>query len=125
MLKRNQERAKSVAGIGSKDRETAVHEGFRDMEAEIEARVGRRTAELRAAYNRLENVINAARLTSIISVDLQGIITVFNSGAERMLGYSASEMVGKETPAVFHLASEVEERARALERTLRAARHGR
>ena len=85
------------------------------MEAEIEARVGRRTAGLRAAYNRLESVINAAKLTSIISGEyLQGIITVFNSGAERMLGYLASEMVGKETPVVFHLASELEDRARIL-----------
>ncbi|HEY6905123.1 MAG TPA: PAS domain S-box protein, partial [Candidatus Acidoferrales bacterium] len=100
--------------MSSKDRETAVHESFGEMEAEIEERVARRTADLRAAYNRLESVINAAKLTSIISVDLEGIITVFNSGAERMLGYSASEMVGKETPAVFHLASEVEERARSL-----------
>jgi PAS domain S-box-containing protein len=108
------ERANSVAGIGSEDRETAVHATFGEMEAEIEARVARRTAELRAAYSRLESVINAAKLTSVISVDLQGVITVFNSGAERMLGYSASEMVGKETPGVFHLASEVEERAHAL-----------
>ncbi len=103
-----------MAGIGSNEHETAVHVTSREMEAEIEARVGRRTAGLRAAYNRLESVINAAKLTSIISVDLQGIITVFNSGAERMLGYSASEMVGKETPVVFHLASELEDRARIL-----------
>lgn len=103
-----------MAGVGSNDHETAVHSTLREMEAEIEARVARRTAGLRAAYNRLESVLNAAKLTSIISIDLQGIITVFNSGAERMLGYSASEMVGKETPAVFHLASEMEERARAL-----------
>ena len=103
-----------MAGIGSNNHETAVHAKLREMEAEIEARVGRRTAGLRAAYNRLESVLNAAKLTSIISVDLQGVITVFNSGAERMLGYSASEMVGKETPVVFHLASELEERARIL-----------
>ncbi|HEY6443800.1 MAG TPA: response regulator [Candidatus Acidoferrales bacterium] len=108
------ERVKPVAGIGSNEYETAAHATLRDMEAEIEARVERRTAGLRAAYDRLESVINAAKLTSIISVDLQGIITVFNSGAERMLGYSASEMVGKETPVVFHLASELEERARTL-----------
>lgn len=75
------------------------------MEAEIEERVGRRTAELRAAYNRLDNILNAAKLTSIISCDLRGIITVFNSGAERMLGYRASDVVGKETPWIFHLRS--------------------
>ncbi|HXU19157.1 MAG TPA: response regulator [Verrucomicrobiae bacterium] len=94
--------------------ESVVGAGFREMEAEIELRVGRRTSQLRAAYNRLESVINAAKLTSIISIDLQGIITVFNSGAERMLGYSASEMVGKQSPVIFHLPSEIEERARSL-----------
>src|SRR5690349_24085303 len=88
------------------------------MEAQIEARVGRRTAELRAAYQRLDNVINGAKLTSIISCDLQGIITIFNSGAERMLGYSASEVVGKQRPGIFHLKSEVEDRARSLSETL-------
>ena len=116
--KRKQERAKSVAGIGSKDPERAVHESFREMEAIIEARVRRRTAELRAAYERLDNVINGAKLTSIISCDLQGIITIFNAGAERMLGYSASEVVGKQRPGIFHLESEVEERARSLSETL-------
>ncbi len=103
-----------MAGIGSNDHETAVHATLREMEAEIEARVERRTVGLRAAYERLDNIINAAKLTSIVAVDLQGIITVFNSGAERMLGYSASEMVGKETPVIFHLASELQERAQSL-----------
>ena len=117
-VKRNPERAKSVGGIGSKDRETAAHESFREMEAEIEVRVSRRTAELRAAYERLDNVINGAKLTSIISCDLQGIITIFNSGAERMLGYLASEVVGKQRPGIFHLKSEVEEQARILSETL-------
>ncbi len=113
-VKGKHENVKTVAGISSNDHETAVHATLREMEAEIEARVVRRTVELRAAYNRLESVINAAKLISIISLDLQGIITVFNSGAERMLGYTASEMVGKQSPVIFHLPSEVEERARSL-----------
>jgi PAS domain S-box-containing protein len=103
-----------MAGIGADNREETVDAALQDLEAEIESRVSSRTAGLRAAYERLENIINAAKLTSIISVDLQGIITIFNSGAERMLGYSASEMIGKQTPAIFHLPCEIEDRARIL-----------
>jgi PAS domain S-box-containing protein len=108
-----------VAGIGSDNNETVVHATFGEMEAEIEARVGRRTAEIRATYNQLESIVNAAKLTAIISIDLKGIITLFNSGAERMLGYSAEEMIGKATPAVFHLPSEVAERGRNLSKHFR------
>ena len=70
--------------------------------------------DFRSSYVQLSSILNAAKLTSIISVDLNGIITVFNSGAERMLGYRAEEMIGKQTPAIFHLPSEVEARARGL-----------
>jgi len=44
----------------------------------------------------------AATEVSIISSDQNGLITTFNSGAERMLGYSAEEMVGKRTAAIIH-----------------------
>ena len=36
---------------------------------------------------------------SYIATDEKGIIQIFNAGAERMLGYAASEVVGKITPA--------------------------
>jgi len=64
---------------------------------------------------RLDGVLRAASHTSIISTDLDGIIQVFNTGAERMLGYSAREVVGKATPELFHLRAEVEAYARELE----------
>ncbi|MBN7823041.1 PAS domain-containing protein, partial [Bowmanella yangjiangensis] len=50
----------------------------------------------------------------IIATDLEGTIRVFNRGAERLLGYSAEEMIGKQKPAVFHLPEEVEARSREL-----------
>jgi PAS domain S-box-containing protein len=76
--------------------------------------LGERTRELGASQARLQAVLNAATKTSIISCDLQGLITVFNSGAERMLGYTAEEMVGKKTPAIFHLESEMIQREQEL-----------
>lgn len=55
----------------------------------------------------LNSVLDAATEVSIIATDQEGVITVFNRGAEQLLGYSADEVVGKQTPALFHLASEV------------------
>ncbi|HTZ22260.1 MAG TPA: PAS domain S-box protein, partial [Opitutaceae bacterium] len=64
--------------------------------------------------NRLNSVLNAATQVAIIATDPQGTITVFNSGAEKMLGYPAEEMVGKQTPQAFHLESEVVRRGEEL-----------
>lgn len=62
----------------------------------------------------LHAVVDAALLVSVIATDEQGTITLFNPGAERMLGYRAGEMVGRRTPLVIHLASEMEEHGQRL-----------
>ncbi len=51
---------------------------------------------------------------AIISTQPDGIITSFNPAAERMLGYTAVEMVGLQTPAIIHEPSEVVARAQEL-----------
>ncbi|MHB8341411.1 MAG: PAS domain S-box protein [Mycobacteriales bacterium] len=61
-----------------------------------------------------EAVLRAASGYSIIACDLDGTITVFNPGAESLLGYRAEEMIGKQTPEVFHDPSEVAARAAEL-----------
>ncbi len=66
------------------------------------------------AETQLARVLDAATQFSICATDVDGIITLFNSGAERMLGFKSSDMVGKQTPAVMHLASEVDQRGREL-----------
>ncbi len=83
-------------------------------DAHQKARPNRELADLREANGRLRALLDASKLNSIVATDPNGLITVFNSGAEQMLGYAASEMVGKQTPAVFHLASEIEDRSRSL-----------
>lgn len=66
---------------------------------------------------RQESLLHEAILKNsgyaIIATETNGIITVFNRAAENMLGYDASEVIGKITPAPFHLPVEV--LARALE----------
>ncbi|HRH77333.1 MAG TPA: PAS domain S-box protein, partial [Cellvibrionaceae bacterium] len=88
-------------------------ERFIALRSDITAR---RDAE--AARNRvsqlLTSVLNAASEVSIIATDLNGLITVFNRGAERLLGYSSDEMVGKLTPAVIHVPEEVMARSEEL-----------
>ena len=64
--------------------------------------------------SRLNAVLDASTQSSIIATDPQGVITVFNIGAERMLGYSAAEMVGKTTALALHDPAEVAEHAATL-----------
>lgn len=66
------------------------------------------------SHNALEAVLAAATEVSIIATDPKGTITIFNRGAERMLGYRSEEVVGRSTPEIIHLASEVEARSREL-----------
>jgi PAS domain S-box-containing protein len=47
-----------------------------------------------------------------IATSTTGLIQHFNPAAEMLLGYSADEMIGKLTPAVFHCAEEVAARAK-------------
>jgi two-component system sensor histidine kinase/response regulator len=55
---------------------------------------------------------------SIISTSPEGVIEVFNRGAERMLGYTTDEMVGIRMPVVIHDAGEVAARAKELSEEL-------
>src|SRR5213075_3216059 len=59
-------------------------------------------------------VLDAATRVAIIATDPHGVITVFNTGAERMLGYSAEEMIGRQSILAVHRADEVDEHAARL-----------
>src|SRR5256714_1026271 len=62
----------------------------------------------------LQNAIfNSANFSSI-ATDEKGVIQLFNVGAERMLGYTAFEVVDKITPADISDPQEVIARAKAL-----------
>ena len=58
-------------------------------------------------------IFNSANFSSI-ATDAKGVIQIFNVGAERMLGYTAAEVVNKITPADISDPKEVIARASAL-----------
>ncbi|MGD0135398.1 MAG: PAS domain S-box protein, partial [Bryobacteraceae bacterium] len=58
-------------------------------------------------------ILNSANFSSI-ATDEKGVIQLFNVGAERMLGYAASDVVDKITPADISDPQEVIARAKAL-----------
>jgi diguanylate cyclase (GGDEF)-like protein/PAS domain S-box-containing protein len=74
-------------------------------------------AALRNATNLMGAIFNSANV-SIISTDTQGTISLINDTAQRWLGYTAEEVVGKETPAIIHDREEVFARAAELTREL-------
>ncbi|KAF1015488.1 MAG: putative diguanylate cyclase DgcE [Stenotrophomonas maltophilia] len=57
---------------------------------------------------RLQAVMDASDEVAIIATDTRGIVTLFNTGAERLLGYRADEVVGIANPGIFHDAQEMQ-----------------
>ena len=62
----------------------------------------------------LRNAILTSSSFSCIATDANGVIQIFNVGAERMLGYAAAEVVNKITPADISDPQELIARAAAL-----------
>lgn len=79
---------------------------FQDIDEKKKAEL-----EIVNAKRLLDDVLNAASEVSIIATDKDGIITVFNKGAEKLLGYSALEVIGKSTPEFLHLKNELQKRS--------------
>ena len=96
----------------------------------LEQRVSERTHELTEAFRKLQDSENRFRLLvegvtdyAIYMLDLDGIVTNWNSGAERIKGYRADEILGRHFRTFY---TEGDRRAGAPERALAtAARDGR
>jgi signal transduction histidine kinase/integral membrane sensor domain MASE1 len=75
----------------------------------------RRVADRRLSRTlSLQNIIFDSIDYAIFATGPDGIINQFNVAAEHMLGYKAYEVIGRQGPGCFHLASEVEACALAL-----------
>ena len=84
----------------------------RDLTNQNEAEEAMAAAARRGAE--LQSVLDAATEIGIMGVDTNGVLTTFNSGAEKMLGWSAAEMLGQPSPSPMLDAAEVAARAASL-----------
>jgi len=71
--------------------------------------------ELQRSLNDMQVLLDATTEVIIIETDSNHVIRKFNKGAENLLGYSAEEVVGKQTPKLFHLEEEVVNYKKSLE----------
>src|ERR1700687_580036 len=74
----------------------------------------KRAEEALLEVGALQSAILSSANFSSIATDAKGVIQIFNVGAERMLGYTAAEVVNKITPADISDPQEVIARATAL-----------
>lgn len=66
-----------------------------------------------AERDTLDRIVRSATGTAIVGTDNAGLITLFNPGAERLLGYSAAEVVGASTQ-MFHTPEQIVAKAGEL-----------
>jgi signal transduction histidine kinase len=82
-------------------------------------------AEARLTAAALQAAIVDSASFSSIATDARGVIQLFNVGAERMFGYTATEVVDRMTPAELSCPEELVARAAALSREFALPiRHG-
>ncbi len=75
------------------------------------------SAAVRRDSTEIGAIVEAAG-TMIVATDLNGIIWLFNPAAERMLGWTAEEVIGKNTPILWHVRDEIVSRAAELSQKL-------
>jgi PAS domain-containing protein len=88
-------------------RRTSVSEGIGNL-------VPKQAEDVLLEAEALQSAIfNSANFSSI-ATDAKGVIQIFNVGAERMLGFTAAEVMNKITPADISDPQELIARAKAL-----------
>ncbi|MEO8806816.1 MAG: response regulator [Burkholderiaceae bacterium] len=95
--------------VAGADEVARLGRGFNAMMAAVEDR----DAELRQLSALQRTVLDNVG-SGIVSVTAEGVVAIFNRAAERMLGYTADEVVGKLTPLTWHDPAEITQRARLL-----------
>jgi len=105
------------------DRQEALRVLGRQVNVQLDLRrhmmkLVRTYAELAGTQEKFAAVLRSATTVAILATNPKGTITLFNPGAERLLGWTAEEVIGKKSPLNFLLASEVEQRAAELGRRL-------
>jgi PAS domain S-box-containing protein len=97
-----------------------AEQALQRLNQELEARIEQRTTALRESQAQLlvttslQQAILDGTDYSIISTNPHGIIQTFNAAAQKMLGYAASDVVGRVTPALIHDPEEIQQQADRL-----------
>jgi PAS domain S-box-containing protein len=85
-----------------------TQEELRQANAELESRVQARTAdvirafrELRESEQRYRLILENALEYAIFTADKEGLVTSWNAGAQRVLGFEQSEILGKRLDVIF------------------------
>lgn len=101
-----------------------ILESNRDISSKREAEELRRQSEERNRLNeiRFRLLIDAVKDYAIISLDADGLVTSWNSGAQRLKGYSTEEIVGQHVGRLY-LKEDIE-RGKLGEELRRAAAEG-
>jgi PAS domain S-box-containing protein len=88
------------------------------------ARAEQMGSKLLESERKFESLVDSALDFAIIATDLDGLVQVFSTGAQRMLGYTSDEIVGRKRLTMFDLAPDLEGQV-GFETLVAAARQGR
>ena len=103
---------------GGRRRITFVNTFLRDPAGQVELVIGTGVDVTAQRENEelLEAMLAATTEQSVVATDLHGRITVFNTGAERMLGHRAQDVLGADAVELLHDPGELRERGSPLAR---------
>ena len=107
--------AAEVAGLRAENAALLAQMQHRDDELEVATRM------LQARAQTMTSVIDAVTEQSIIGTDVEGVVRVWNPGAERMLGLPRADVVRSRSITAFHLPEELEEAGGGLDALVRTA----
>ena len=80
--------------LRAEDSLRAAHRG-------LETQVRERTAQLQQSQEQLALLVNGVPSQAVFGLDTQGKVASWNAGAERLLGYTAEEILGKHLSALL------------------------
>ncbi|WBU89340.1 PAS domain-containing sensor histidine kinase [Cellulophaga omnivescoria] len=91
--------------IGLADKENGIITRVYGIFQEI-TEIKKTETQLHSVNSELKSIINSSAV-SIVSIDKQGDVMQFNSGAEKLLGFSAEEVIGNLPPTSILLKDEL------------------
>ncbi|MGY1636213.1 sensor histidine kinase [Geodermatophilus sp. SYSU D00742] len=106
---------REVARLRAENAALRAQMRHRDDELEVATRM------LQARAQTMTSVIDAVTEQSIVGTDVDGVIRVWNPGAEKMLGLPRADVVRRRSITDFHLPEELEEGGGGLAALVRTA----